>query len=205
MSTESVRGCPSYFKLLIALSSRRPPVHDKDFGLKRRALKRSATKNDYATKTGSPPTQPFQKFPSLVHRADDIRSPDALGFLLLRRAQGWGAGDVAVQIHLRIEELFQRTHLRALLGDVFLQLADPDLCGNDCGRGNRGRTADGDATHDLRATGVSCFAAALEIPGDSFVHLLVGGFLYRSEFVGGPVLHRLGRSATVPGRAESRG
>src|SRR5438105_7412410 len=149
MSTESVRGCPSYFELRIALSSCRPPVHDKDLAVKRRALKPSAAKNDYATETGSPQTNPFQEFPSLVHCADDIRSPGALGCLLLRRAQGRGAGDVAVQIHLRIEELFQRTHLRALLGDVFLQLADRDLCGNDCGRGNRGRTADGDATHDL--------------------------------------------------------
>src|SRR5438874_6154566 len=41
-----------------------------------------------------------------------------------------------------------------------------------------GERQTGDATHDLRATGISGFAAALEIPGGSFVHLLVGGFLY---------------------------
>ncbi len=73
------------------------------------------------------------------------------------------------------KSLLQRPDLRALLGDVFLQLI------------------------------LSGFAAALEIPGRSFLYVLVSRFLYRIEFVGRAVLRGLGRSATVSGRAQSRG
>ncbi len=103
------------------------------------------------------------------------------------------------------KSLLQRPDLRALLGDVFLQLIAPNIWGDDRGRANRRRTTGRHAPHDLRAAALSGFAAALEIPGRSFLYVLVSRFLYRIEFVGRAVLRGLGRSATVSGRAQSRG
>src|SRR5262249_16392654 len=106
-------------------------------------------------------------------------------------------GHLSIQVHLRIEELLQRTYLRPLLGHVFFQPAGPNLCGHDCGVANRRRKTSWDAADDLCAASLASLVAAFEIPDRYLLHLSAGCFFYWPESVGGIVFRGLGRSATV--------
>src|SRR4030095_5200859 len=201
LTTDAVRGCPSFPELFVELLFLRPPVTTVE--LEQLSLrKRLAGRDAHTSQTRKPETHPVPQFRPFLHRFDKLCGADALGLLHLRRAQGRRGDYGAVQIHLRIEELFQRADVCALLRDVFVQSADPDLCGDDCGWADRRRASEWHAPYDLHPSGLSGFAPAFEIPGRRFLYLVVGGFLYRPESVGGFVLRRLGRSAAVSGRAQ---
>src|SRR5690349_15675382 len=81
----------------------------------------------YLTQTRTGEIASRQKLLSLVPRAHRFRRPDALGVLHLRRAQDRWPGRRTVQIHLRVETIFQRPDLRALFAAVFFHLAAADF------------------------------------------------------------------------------
>src|SRR6185503_11785648 len=129
---------------------------------------------------------------SLVHRLDRIRCPDALGVLHLCRAQNRWRGRRTVQIYIRVETIFQRIDVRALLTALFFYITASDFRIDERGFADRGRGALRNTADDLYAPDLTGVAGAFEVYGDCAPWRSVVNVLHRLEFDNRTDLRRLG-------------
>src|SRR6185503_20434476 len=110
----------------------------------------------------------------------------------------------AVQIHLRVEAVFQWIDVRALFGAVFFYVTVADLCIDECGLADRRRDAHRNSPDDLYTAHFAGIVRTFEVSRDGTTHLSPAGFLYWLQFTGWFDLRGLGEPRTLSGSTESR-
>ena len=110
----------------------------------------------------------------------------------------------AVQIYIRIETIFQRIDVRALLTAVFLHVAAAHFCVDERRLADRGRGAFRNAAHDVYASDFACLARAFEVYGNSASRRSVANVLHWFELDSRLDLRRLGQSRSLSWSTQSR-